>query len=185
MTKILSLSLLTITALLTGCINGSGGSAADASRSGGGASVTTTLLAPDGSPRGTVQAVDTGAGIRLTIMGENLPAGSHGAHVHMTGACTPPDFTSAGGHWNPSGKQHGRNNAQGMHMGDLPNLLIGTDGRGSLEITLAGASLSGGSSPLLDTDGAAMVIHAGPDDMMTDPSGNSGGRIACGVFAAS
>src|SRR3546814_8513492 len=90
----------------------------------------------------------------------------------MTGVCTPPDFSSAGGHWNPMQKQHGKNNPQGMHMGDLPNLLIGTDGRGSMEITVPGADLASGSNPMLDADGAAMVVHAGPDDMVSDPSGN-------------
>ncbi|MBB4641586.1 superoxide dismutase family protein [Rhizorhapis suberifaciens] len=143
-----------------------------------------SLRAPDGSARGEVRAVAETDGIRLTINGVNLPAGSHGAHIHMTGACTPPDFASAGGHWNPTGHQHGKNNPQGMHMGDLPNLLIGTDGRGTLEITIPGARLSEGSNALLDADGSAFVVHGGPDDMMTDPSGNSGGRIACGVFAA-
>lgn len=143
---------------------------------------TATLLAPDGATRGTAQATETAEGIRLAINGENLPAGGHGAHVHMIGTCNPSDFASAGSHWNPMGKQHGRNNPQGMHMGDLPNLLIGTDGRGSLEISIPGGTLTSGSNPMLDADGAALVIHAGPDDMMTDPSGNSGGRIACGVF---
>lgn len=148
-------------------------------------SASANLLAPDGTARGNVQATDTAKGIRLVINGENLPAGGHGVHVHMTGACNLPDFASAGPHWNPMGKQHGRNNPQGMHMGDLPNLLIGTDGRGSLEISIPGATLTGGNNPMLDADGAALVIHAGPDDMMTDPSGNSGGRIACGVFIPS
>src|SRR3546814_19525106 len=82
-----------------------------------------TLQAPDGTARGTAQAIETDSGVKLTITGENLPAGSHGVHVHMTGVCTPPDFSSAGGHWNPMQTQHGKNNPQGMHMGDLPNML--------------------------------------------------------------
>ena len=148
-------------------------------------SATAALVDSDGSPRGIARAVASGDGLRITIEGENLSPGSHGAHVHMTGACTPPDFASAGGHWNPTGRQHGRNNPQGMHLGDLPNLMIGTDGRGMIEITVPGAQITGDANALLDQDGAALVIHAGPDDMVTDPSGNSGGRIACGVFAAS
>ena len=146
---------------------------------------TALLRAADGSARGTVQATEGPEGVRLVINGENLAAGAHGAHVHMTGTCNPPDFASAGAHWNPAGKQHGRNNPQGMHMGDLPNLLIGTDGRGSLEISISGARLTGGDGAMIDADGAALVIHASADDMITDPSGNSGGRIACGVFALS
>src|SRR3546814_11670465 len=86
-----------------------------------------TLQAPDGTARGTAQAIETDSGVKLTITGENLPAGSHGVHVHMTGVCTPPDFSSAGGHWNHMQKQHGKNNPPGMHMGDLHHLLIGTD----------------------------------------------------------
>lgn len=168
--------------MLSACANMSG--TEDAGGATPSQSATATLAAADGSSRGTVRAVASGDGIRLTIDGENLPAGSHGVHVHMTGTCTPPDFASAGGHWNPGARQHGRNNPQGMHMGDLPNLLIGTDGKGTLEMSIPGASLSGGANAMLDGDGAALVIHAGPDDMVTDPSGNSGGRIACGVFAA-
>lgn len=145
---------------------------------------TATLLAPDGSPRGTVRAVDTGKGVKITISATGLPPGEHGAHVHAVGDCTPPDFKSAGGHWNPQGHEHGRDNPKGMHMGDLPNLTVGANGKGMLVATVEGASLAGGDAPMLDADGAALVIHAGPDDMKTDPSGNSGGRIACGVLKA-
>jgi Cu-Zn family superoxide dismutase len=87
-----------------------------------------------------------------------------------------------GGHWNPTNRQHGKNNPAGMHVGDLPNLLVGTDGRGSLEINLPGASIAGGAASMLDADGASIVIHQSPDDYRTDPAGNSGARIACGVF---
>jgi superoxide dismutase, Cu-Zn family len=175
--------LLSAPFLLMSCAStGEGGGASNVA-SNPARTATATLLAADGSARGSVQAMEGTDGIRLVINGENLPAGSHGVHVHMTGACNPPDFASAGAHWNPAGKQHGRNNPQGMHLGDLPNLLIGTDGRGSLEISIPEARLTGGEKAMLDADGAALVIHASPDDLMTDPSGNSGGRIACGVFA--
>jgi Cu-Zn family superoxide dismutase len=108
-----------------------------------------------------------------------MPTGTHGAHIHTSGRCEGPDFMTAGGHWNPAGTQHGSLNPAGPHDGDLPNIIIGTDGRGTLGVTVAGGTLDG----LLDADGAAMVIHAAADDMTTDPSGNSGARIACGVFA--
>jgi Cu-Zn family superoxide dismutase len=111
-----------------------------------------------------------------------MQRGTYAAHVHTVGACTAPDFTSAGPHWNPTGAQHGRNNPAGMHKGDLPNLSVGTDGRGSLEFLIAGAALRGGAAPLLDADGAAVVIHAQADDYRTDPAGNAGARIACGVL---
>jgi Cu-Zn family superoxide dismutase len=127
-------------------------------------------------------AAQVGDSIRIKVEATGMRPGSYGAHVHATGRCSPPDFASAGPHWNPTAQQHGKNNPQGMHKGDLPNLLVGTDGRGSFEMTLASASISGGAMPLLDSDGAAVVLHAAPDDYRTDPSGNSGARIACGVL---
>jgi len=126
----------------------------------------------------TVSTAKDGLDVVLAVSG--LPAGTHGAHIHTTGTCDAPDFASAGGHWNPTGTHHGSMNPQGPHEGDLPNLMVGTDGKASLRFTLAGATMAG----LLDADGAAIVIHAGPDDLKTDPAGNSGARIACGVFSA-
>ncbi|WP_240330730.1 superoxide dismutase family protein [Sphingorhabdus sp. Alg239-R122] len=124
-------------------------------------------------------------GLLLTLNAENLPAGEKGVHIHMTGACKTPDFKSAGGHWNPQGAQHGLENPQGAHAGDLPNLVIAGNGTGILEASIAGGTVQEGDMALMDSDGAAFVIHAGPDDMKTDPSGDSGSRIACGVFALS
>jgi Cu-Zn family superoxide dismutase len=100
----------------------------------------------------------------------------------MTGECDSPDFSRAGAHWNPSGRLHGSENPQGPHLGDIPNLVVGSDGRGMVEFTIAGAQLESGAHRLLDDDGAAVVIHADADDYRTDPSGNSGARIACGVL---
>lgn len=140
-----------------------------------------TLLSAAGEPRGAVTVTETAGGLRYSIAATGLPAGPHGAHVHMIGRCDAPDFTTAGGHWNPTNREHGRENPQGQHAGDLPNLIIGTDGRGSLEITTPG-TLAGSGAALLDADSAAFVIHASADDLRSDPSGNSGARIACGVF---
>ena len=92
----------------------------------------------------------------------------------------PPKFASAGGHWNPAARQHGLDNPQGHHAGDMPNLTVAADGTGKLQYTLAGATLAG----LLDADDSAFVVHAMRDDQKTDPSGMSGDRIACGVFKA-
>ena len=127
-------------------------------------------------------ATQAGDGIRVRIDVSRMAPGTYGAHLHTTGRCDPPDFASAGPHWNPTGQQHGKNNPAGMHKGDLPNLLVGSDGRGSLEIEISAVSLAQGPMPLLDADGAAIVIHKSADDYRTDPSGNSGARIACGVF---
>lgn len=133
-----------------------------------------------GADAGTATVQEQNGGLRVSIDAKGLPQGPHGAHIHTVGRCDAPDFTTAGGHWNPTAHQHGTLNPAGPHGGDIPNLLIGTDGQGSIAINLP----AGTFEQLLDQDGAAIVIHAGPDDLKTDPSGNSGGRIACGVFAA-
>lgn len=142
-----------------------------------------TLADAQGNPRGTATVTETGHGLRLVVQGSGLPAGPHGLHIHMVGKCDAPDFTTAGSHWNPTAKQHGRDNPAGAHMGDFPNLDASADGSGTVEADLHGAALTSGAAPLLDADGAAIVIHATADDYRTDPTGNSGGRIACGVFA--
>lgn len=140
------------------------------------------LYTASGTAAGEGRIVATASGLKLMVTAQGIPAGIHGIHVHTTGKCDAPDFQTAGGHWNPTARQHGHDNPQGAHSGDLPNITIGADGSGSLTIDLPGAKLSG-EGGLLDADGAALVIHATADDMKTDPSGNSGGRIACGVFA--
>lgn len=144
-------------------------------------SAAATLRLAAGTDAGTATAAGTSAGLTVTVAARGLTPGVHGAHLHTTGLCDPPGFTTAGGHWNPTGRMHGAENPMGPHEGDLPNITIGSDGTGTLTFTVAGATLAG----LLDADGAALVIHAGPDDYRTDPAGNSGGRIACGVFARS
>ncbi len=112
---------------------------------------------------------------RLAI---TLPAGTYGMHLHSTGKCEGPDFASAGPHWNPMAKQHGFDNPMGSHGGDLPNLEVSGKGGDAILINLGPISLS----ELIDADGASIIIHAKPDDYKTDPSGNSGGRMICGVF---
>ena len=126
--------------------------------------------------RATVREV--AGGLRVTVDARGLSQGTHGLHIHTVGRCDAPDFASAGAHWNPLGAKHGSMNPQGPHAGDLPNIVVGADGRGTLGATLAGATMDG----LLDADGAAMMVHAAADDLTTDPSGNSGARIACGVL---
>ena len=147
------------------------------------ATATAEIRNRSGAVVGRASAAPLGDSVRVQVEAYNLAPGSYGAHVHAVGRCDAPDFTSAGPHWNPTGRQHGKNNPQGMHKGDLPNLLIGTDGRGSFEVTIPGASLGGGSGSILDADGSAVVIHERADDLRTDPSGNSGARIVCGAFA--
>lgn len=148
-----------------------------------------TAIAPimdaQGNVVGEARITGSDGNLGLALSVTNLPTGMHGVHIHQTGLCDPPDFTSAGGHWNPGDKQHGLDNPQGSHMGDMPNLAVGEDGIGTLTYDLGAGSIEGGANPLLDEDGAAFVVHAGEDDQKTDPSGDSGDRIACGVFARS
>lgn len=144
----------------------------------GGAQAVALLRTADGADVGRATASEVSGGMRFTLDVRGLPAGPHGAHVHTVGRCDAPDFASAGGHWNPTAKKHGAMNPAGPHEGDLPNLPVGSDGRGTLGLIVPGATMAS----LLDADGAAFVIHAQADDLMTDPSGNSGARVACGVF---
>ena len=144
-------------------------------------SATAMLRTASGAAVGRATAMDVAGGIRYTIDASAMPPGTHGAHIHTTGRCDAPDFASAGGHWNPTAMKHGTMNPMGPHEGDLPNLIVGTGGRATLAVTVPGQTMA----QLLDADGAALVIHAGPDDLKTDPSGDSGGRIACGVFMPS
>jgi Cu/Zn superoxide dismutase len=112
-------------------------------------------------------------------------AGEHGIHIHAVGACDAPGFTTAGGHFNPAARQHGLNNPAGAHGGDLPNLVLSSDGSGTYAATDDRIALAAGAAnTIFDADGAAIVIHAGPDDYLTDPAGNSGARLACGVLRA-
>ena len=122
------------------------------------------------------------AGVRVRVEAAGLAPGTYAVHVHGVGRCDPPAFDSAGPHWNPTARQHGRLNPMGPHSGDLPNLSVGTDGAGAVEFTIPGTTLRRGANALIDGDGAALVVHANPDDYRTDPSGNSGARIACGVL---
>ena len=123
-----------------------------------------------------------GNGVEVEVQVGGLPPGTHGMHIHETGTCDPPAFTSAGAHLNPSQRQHGIENASGPHAGDLPNLTVRSDGVGAATALNPYVTLGGGTNSLLKTGGTALVIHAAPDDYRTDPSGNSGARIACGVI---
>jgi Cu-Zn family superoxide dismutase len=100
------------------------------------------------------------------------------------GKCDGPAFTSAGGHFNPAGKKHGLKSTDGPHAGDLPNMLVAKDGAGRFEALTDAITLRAGGLSIFDTDGSAMVVHAGADDNMTDPTGNSGDRVACGIIVA-
>lgn len=123
------------------------------------------------------------AGVRIQLNASGLRPGAKGIHIHTVGKCEPPEFTSAGEHFNPIGKKHGLQNPEGAHAGDLPNLIVSDTGSASLDVTTRAVTLQSDSpTSLFGPNGTSLVIHAQPDDEKTDPAGNSGARIACGVI---
>lgn len=137
------------------------------------------LLSSGGQSVGTVRLWETPGAVSFRIEGNGFSVGRKGLHVHAVGRCDAPAFTTAGPHWNPGGRQHGLANPAGPHAGDLGNVPVSANGALRETVVLNGASLAA----LRDSDGSALVLHAREDDNVTDPSGNSGDRIACAVLA--
>jgi Cu-Zn family superoxide dismutase len=140
------------------------------------------LVNNQGQKVGEATFTETSQGVKIAVKVENLPPGLHACHIHEKGVCATPDFMKAAGHFNPHAKKHGLKNPQGPHAGDLPNLHVGPDGRGTLETVNTLVTLKPGNNSLFQPEGTSLVIHANPDDDMTDPAGNAGPRIACGVI---
>ncbi|MEP6492192.1 MAG: superoxide dismutase family protein [bacterium] len=141
-----------------------------------------TLRDAAGVTVGTATFKDTHTGVLITGSLSGLGLGAHGIHIHAVGKCDAP-FTTAGGHFNPDNKHHGYLGTDGPHLGDLPNVETPASGPMKFEFLLANVSLKG-KNALLDADGASIIVHSGRDDFITDPAGNSGSRMACGVIAA-
>lgn len=131
---------------------------------------------------GRAVLIEEGNGVRVLLDLAGVAPGSKGVHLHEVGRCDPPSFDSAGAHFNPTSAQHGSANPRGPHAGDLPNVTVDSTGHGHLEATIPRVNLSKGATSLLGPNGSALVLHEGPDDLRTDPAGNSGARIACGVI---
>ena len=168
------LLLVGVAAMLAGC--------ASVPSDKGPLSAEATLKDKSGTQVGVATLIDTPEGVRVAVTGYRLPPGTHGLHIHAVGLCEPPDFTTAGAHFNPTNKQHGRLNPSGPHSGDLPNLVVAASGEGGIDISTKVFTLGPGPNTVLTDKGTAIVLHANADDEKTDPTGNSGGRIACGVI---
>lgn len=152
------------------------------------APVTVAMTTAHGKDAGTITLTETAGGVLMRLALKNLAPGEHAYHFHEKGACDAPDFESAGGHLNPHNHPHGYMQEGGPHDGDMPNIFAGADGMVeasvlNTRITMDPAAAGGPDKRALvpDEDGAALIVHASPDDYATQPTGNAGGRVACGV----
>ncbi|MGO9174731.1 MAG: superoxide dismutase family protein [Desulfobaccales bacterium] len=167
--RILAAAMALATVLIWGC----GESKAPAAKA--------TLVDAQGQKVGEARLTETTQGVKIDLTVENLPPGVHAFHIHDKAVCQAMDFMSAGGHFNPYHKHHGLKNPLGPHAGDLPNITVGPDGRATVSVVANLVTLKDGEiNSLFQPGGTSLVIHANPDDEVTDPAGNAGPRIACG-----
>jgi Cu-Zn family superoxide dismutase len=145
--------------------------------------INVNLINDKGAKIGTARLTQASEGVHIHVEAAKLAPGIHGIHVHEYGVCDTPDFKSAGAHLNPENKPHGFKNTQGYHAGDLPNIEVDANGKINTDIVTKTVTLEKGKpNSLLKPEGVSLIIHEKADDYMTDPSGNSGNRVACGVI---
>jgi Cu-Zn family superoxide dismutase len=138
------------------------------------------LADSQGKKVSTAELTQTPDGVKIILTVSGLAPGQHAFHIHSVGKCEGPDFKSAGAHFNPYKKKHGLKNPEGPHAGDMENIQVGSGGTGTAEIVNKQVTLADGPNSLFHEGGTAIVIHASPDDNVSDPAGNAGARIACG-----
>ncbi|HJX83323.1 MAG TPA: superoxide dismutase family protein [Candidatus Angelobacter sp.] len=144
--------------------------------------VTVTVNNSSGQKVGTATLSQVANGVKIELNVHDLVPGEHAIHVHQNAKCDVPDFKTAGGHFNPDNKHHGLQNPEGPHAGDIPNFIVTVNGKSKATVIAAGITLSDGPHSVFTSGGTALVIHAKPDDGKTDPSGNAGDRVACGLI---
>jgi superoxide dismutase, Cu-Zn family len=182
MTKTLALSTVFVSLLAGSALADDAKAKAPAKKAPAAKPITVKLSDANGKSVGTAKLSADAGGVKITLAVKGLPPGEHAIHVHEAAKCEGPDFKTAGGHFNPAHKKHGLENPEGAHAGDIPNITVDAKGGSTQSVVAPGITLDDGASSVFTNGGTALVIHEKVDDLKTDPTGNAGGRIACGVI---